>query len=285
MLWIQKEIQNFIEAAIRSRELLRLSLVLLGKNQHILAYPLLALGILLVTLPVINTFLLAVVASLVSIFTTAGLSGLWFTAIFSFFSVLISLMYASTINSFFSCATAATVLTRLEHHHTAYGTGFKILKKHYRRVIFFGLLSPVFSIIYLVTNRPKNVRRLFEVVAQSLSINTAIIAPSILYTDKGVRETMRDATGTLGKGWRMQFVFKALVLLVIVLLLSISFLPGFIGDATSHGIGTASYTIERLVKFMIALSLFIATHILASVYTAVLYHTIKSETTESSGDK
>ena len=236
-----------------------------------------ALGILLITLPVINTFLLAVIASLVSIFTTAGLSGWWFVAGFSFIAVFVSLMYASAVNSFFSCATAATVLTRLDNHHTAYGTGYKVIKKHYRRVIYFGLLSPLFSIIYLITNRPRDIRRLFEIVAQALSINTAIIAPSILYTDKGVRETMRDATGTLGVGWRMQFVFKALVILFIAFLFSISFLPGFIGQATQHSLGSTSYTVERLVKFMIGLSFFIATRILASVYTAVLYHSIKNK--------
>ena len=198
------------------------------------------------------------------------------TSYVNYFVVLVSLIYASTVSSFFSCLTAASVTSRLEHHQTAYGSGFKVVRRHYLRIIRFGAVSSIFSFIYLLSNHPKNLRRLLEVIPQAISINTALLAPSILSTNKNIRNTMRDATAVLGKGWRQQVAFKGLLLVTILFLLSVSFLPGQIGRITKHSsIGEASHTLEVLVKFTLALSLFIATRVLGSVFTAVLYYNMK----------
>lgn len=275
--WLKKEIKQFIVAISDSMRMLKLSFSVLSKNQYILLYPLTSLAILLATLPAINVITFSLVTSLERVVNPANPTSWTSSPYFNYFVVIVSLVYGATVSSFFSCLTAASVTSRLEHHQTAYGSGFKVVRRHYLRIIRFGVVSPIFSFIFLLSNHPKSLRRLVEVIPPAISINTALLAPSILTTDKNVRDTMKDATATLGKGWRQQVAFKAVLLVTIIILLSISFLPGLIGRVTEHSIGEASHTVEVLVKFTLALSLFIASRVLGSVFTAVLYYHMRHD--------
>lgn len=273
--WLKKEVKQFIAAISDSWRMLKLTLSVLSKNQQILLYPVTSLAILLATLPAVNVIIYSLVIGLERIVNPSGLTSWTSSPYFNYSVVIVSLIYGATVSSFFSCLTAASVTNRLENHPTSYGRSFRIVRHHYLRIIRFGVVSPIFSFIYLLSNHPKSLRRLVEVVPPAISINTALLAPSILSTNMNVRDTMKDATNTLGKGWRQQVVFKALLLALIILLLSISFLPGEVGRATEHSIGEASHTVEVLIKFTLALSLFIASRVLGSVFTAVLYYNMK----------
>jgi hypothetical protein len=250
----------------------------LRKDIAVTVYSIFVFLLLLLTIPLVNTILLAIANSIAnqSIFDSEHhLAKVVFVAI----AVFVSAACAAMLLSYFACAVAASTLAQLDGHPAPLLKGLKVFKNRFRHISKFALISIAYIPIGFLAQRQKiatgtHINRA-EVFGSSLSLSTAQLAPAILYEDKGVHETIQHSVETLGKAWREGLVIKATIYLsVIFLTLLIGIMPSLVQAYLSKS--SASQELSRLLTILLIICLLLTAKVLGTVFTATLYWQVTS---------
>jgi hypothetical protein len=250
----------------------------LRKDIAVTVYSIFVFLLLLLTIPLVNTILLAIANSIAnqSIFDSEHhLAKVVFVAI----AVFVSAACAAMLLSYFACAVAASTLAQLDGHPAPLLKGLKVFKNRFRHISKFALISIAYIPIGFLAQRQKiatgtHIKRA-EVFGSSLSLSTAQLAPAILYEDKGVHETIQHSVETLGKAWREGLVIKATIYIsVIFLTLLIGIMPSLVQAYLSKS--SASQELSRLLTILLVICLLLTAKVLGTVFTATLYWQVTS---------
>lgn len=266
----RKIISDAQHAVISTRDLLRDSASFIVQHKIILIYPLLATFITLFTLPIISGFIAATIATFVSLLNIDIAR-----TVIALIAATLLVFYISVVSGIFTCLIVSAVSVRLEHSRTILFAGLVKAIPRWRRVLQFSIASPLFGVIYLLTSRPRSPGQVWTMITTSLSINTALVAPGIINTDRPLVNTLHDSTTVLRRGWKQQLLFKGLVYVVVITLAFASFLPSYIAEKASSIDPDAESAAKWIVSAVIWVLLFIATKVISSVFTTILYHRMK----------
>jgi hypothetical protein len=246
---------------------------ILRKDIAVTIYSVFVFLLLLITIPLINTVLIAIANGLAneSIFSAQHhLAKIIFVAV----AVFLSAACAAMLLSYFTCAVAASTLAQLDGHPAALLKGLKIFKNRFRHISKFAMVSILYIPIGFLAQRKKlangtHINRA-EVIGSSLSMSTAQLAPAILSEDKGVFETVEHSVETLGKSWREGLVIKAAIYLTVILLtLLIGVLPSLVQSYWFDS--STSQEISRFMTILLVICLLLTAKVLGTVFTTTLY--------------
>jgi len=244
----------------------------INKDPQIMIYPYLAVLIILITFPLINSLAY----------------GIWDKATYyTHFSItdetpqrlriLLGLVtfyvfYTGLITAYFTCAVSASVIEKLEGRPTTPLYGLRLVFRHFLRVTEFAVIAiflfPLGIIAqYKKLGKPKGV---VEVLGSSLSLQIAQLAPAILSENKNIMGTVRHSMDTLGKAWHENLVIKLIMYAVLFGLAFLSFLPKLVehywfDGNTSHAAGWAAAA-------LLGASSYVVVKVIGTVFTTTLYH-------------
>jgi len=268
-----KSFINSVPGAVRGARLVAIQgLDVLRKDLAVTVYSVFVFLLVLLTIPLINTILLAAANGLANepLFSSQHhLAKIIFVAI----SVFISTACAAMLLSYFACAVAASTLAQLDGHPAPLLKGLKLFRNRFRHISKFALSSIFYIPLGFIAQKRKltggtHINRA-EVIGSSLSLSTAQLAPIILSEELGIYETIQHATQTLGKAWREGLVLKIGSYLLLLLLAVVSFLPKIFNHYSITG-GTGKFA-SWLVPIVVFLGFLIVTKVLSAVLTATLY--------------
>ena len=245
----------------------------LRKDLAVTVYSVFVFLLVLLTIPLINTILLAAANGLANepLFSSQHhLAKIIFVAI----SVFISTACAAMLLSYFACAVAASTLAQLDGHPAPLLKGLKLFRNRFRHISKFALSSIFYIPLGFIAQKRKltggtHINRA-EVIGSSLSLSTAQLAPIILSEELGIYETIQHATQTLGKAWREGLVIKAAIYLTVFLLTILIGLAPTLVQAYWFDSAT-SQEMSRLLTILLVLCLLITAKVLGTVFTATLY--------------
>jgi hypothetical protein len=261
-------VNSFKEASIIVGEGLRT----IKRDPQIMLYPYLAVLVILITFPFANQIVHDTWNKLFNYYslgiadeaphrvrTLLGLVTFYF-------------YYTSLITSYFTIAIAASVLKKLEDKPTTPLFGLKIIFKHFPKVSLFAALSILLFPLSIIAQRKKlkSPKKIVEVVGSSFSLQTAQLAPAILYKKMNVFQTIRNSVETLGKSWKANLVIKMMTYLTVVILAFMSFLPKAVehywfDDNTSHIIGWIATIFLGIVSYVVI-------KVIGTVFTTTTYY-------------
>jgi hypothetical protein len=245
----------------------------LRKDLAVTVYSVFVFLLVLLTIPTINTILLAAANGLANepLFSSHHHFA---KIIFVALSLFISAVCVAILLSYFACAVAASTLAQLDGHPAPLLKGLSIFRNRFRHISKFALISIAYIPIGFAAQRRKlangtHINRA-EVIGSSFSLSSAQLAPAILYEDKSIYETVQHSVETLGKAWREGLVIKAFIYLTVILLtLSIGLVPTFVQAYFSNS--STSQELGRLLTIMLVICLLITAKVLGTVFTATLY--------------
>jgi hypothetical protein len=276
-----KSFINSIPGAIHgARGVALQGLEVLRKDIAVTVYSVFVFLLLLLTIPLINTILLAIANSLANeslFYSQHHLAKIIFVAV----AVFLSAACAAMLLSYFTCAVAASTLAQLDGHPAPLLKGLKVFKNRFRHISKFACVSILYIPIAFLAQRQKlangtHINRA-EVIGSSLSMSTAQLAPAILSEDKKVFETVQHSVETLGKSWREGIVIKAATYIAVIFLtLLIGVLPSLIQSYWFDS--STSQEISRLMTILLVICLLLTAKVLGTVFNATLYWRISSET-------
>lgn len=267
---IKKIIVSSKETIASTRDLLGDSTAFIFRYKIILIYPILATIITLITLPIVTGFIAAMIAGFIALLNIDANRTL-ITLIAAAFLIL----YVSVVSGVFTCLIVSAVSVRLEGKTTIPIAGLLRAIPKWRRILQFSIASPLFGVLYLVSSRPRTVGAVWTTITTSLSINTAVVAPGIIQTDRSLIGTLHGSTTVLRRGWKEQLLFKGLMYIVVITLALVSFLPSYIAEKASSIDPAAESAARWVVSAAIWVLLFIVTKVISSVFTTILYHRMK----------
>lgn len=266
----KKILRSITDAFSGAGSAVRIGLGAIRRNPQVLIYPYLAATFILVTFPIVNGVVFEIWDSLwhssvISLAdqTPRNLRILLGLVTFSFF-------YTIFITAFFSAAMSAEILTKLENDKAPVTRGLSLVIKNFPRIAKFALLAIFFFPLSIIAQRHKLPKGLPHVLGSSLSLNMAQLAPVVLFEKKSVLASIRQSVDTLGGAWKENLVIKIGLWLLILLLLSIAFLPGlleehWVDSDTAQLIGALSAVLLSFVGYVVA-------KVIGGVFTATLYH-------------
>jgi uncharacterized Tic20 family protein len=274
-----KSIVESIPGAVHgARRVAVQGLEVLKKDIAVTVYSVFVFLLLLLTIPLVNSILLAIANGFAnqSIFNSEHHT---VKVIFVAIAVFASAAVAAMLLSYFACAVAASTLAQLEGHPAPLLKGLKVFKNRFRHISKFALISIAYIPIGFMAQRKKiatgtHINRA-EVFGSSLSLSTAQLAPAILYEDKGVYDTIQHSVETLGKAWREGIVIKvAIYTTVIFLTLLIGIVPTLVQAYVSES--STSQELSRLLTILLIICLLLTAKVLGTVFSATLYWQVKS---------
>jgi hypothetical protein len=254
----------------------------LRKDLAVTVYSLFVFLLVLLTIPTINTILLAAANGMAneSIFSSHHhIAKVVFVAI----SLFVSAACVAMLLSYFACAVAASTLAQLDGHPAPLLKGLSVFKNRFKHISKFALISILYIPIGISAQRRKlakgtHINRA-EVIGSSLSLSTAQLAPAILYENKDIYGTVQHSVETLGKAWREGLVIKAFIYLsVLILTLSIGLVPTFLQAYFSNS--STSQELGRLLTILLVICLLITAKVLGTVFTTTLYWQIATSSVE-----
>jgi hypothetical protein len=276
-------LKNFIEAipgATKGAKNVTIQgLDVLRKDLAVTVYSVFVFVLLLITIPLINTILLAIANNLAnqSIFQSEHhLAKVIFAAV----AIFASAACAAMLLSYFTCAVAASTLAQLDGHPAPLLKGLKVFKNRFRHITKFAMVSIAYIPIGFLAQQRKmsdgTTIKKAEVVGSSFSLSSAQLAPVILSEDKGIFETVQHAVDTLGRAWREGLVIKtAIYASVLFLTLLISAVPTLV-QAYWFDSGM-SQVVARWLTILLVISLLLTAKVLSTVFTATLYWRVSSD--------
>jgi hypothetical protein len=251
----------------------------LRKDIAVTVYSVFVFLLLLLTIPLINTILLAIANGLAneSIFSSQHHTA---KVIFVAVAVFLSAACAAMLLSYFACAVAASTLAQLDGHPAPLLKGLKVFKTRFRHISKFAMVSILYIPIGFLAQRQKLTNgthiKKAEVIGSSLSMSTAQLAPVILSEDKEIYETVQHSVATLGKAWREGLVIKATIYVAVILItLLIGFFPTLVQAYWFDS--STSQEISRLATIFLIICLLLTAKVLGTVFTATLYWQVSSE--------
>lgn len=264
-----KQRQEIAGSVKNAKNVSVIGLKVLNSNAAILAYPVLAFWLILLSMPLVVAFILSLSGQLDTIFNGYESS---LKAIFS--AAVISYIYVSIVMAYFTCAIAAATATTLENHPDALLHSLRVILKKFFYISKFALVSPLLPVISLIARRRNILKDPLGSIGGSISINIALLAPVILHQSKSIPETIRTMADTLGSAWKDQLVLKVWLYITLFVLSSIGFLPQLISRYWFDK-GTAE-SVEWAVSALLWLTILVATKVVWGVFTAVLYWQLQS---------
>jgi hypothetical protein len=260
------------EPVIAASYVAKQGLSVLRRDVTIAIYPLFVFLLLLLTIPIVNGLILAIANTLSSesVFAAEQHAA---KAIFVFIAVVVTAVYTATMLSYFSCILSALTLSELDGHRAPLLKGISVFRKRFGHATKFAFFSILFIPIGIIAQRHKFKHFPIgtgRVIGSAFSLSTAQLAPLILSEDKGIFETVRMSTETLGRSWREGIVIKIIIYItVIILTILIGFFPVLIQSYISDS--STAQTIGRLGSLVLILGLLIATKVLGTIFTTTLY--------------
>jgi hypothetical protein len=192
--------------------------------------------------------------------------------------VTFSFFYTVLVTGYFTCATAAGTLDKLENGRARPLSGIVAVLKHFLRVSRFAFIAIFFLPLGIIAQwrKMKSFRGFFEVIGSSWSLSMANLSPAILYEKQGVLATIRHSVNTLGTAWPENLVLKIGTWAVTIgLIVGTGLLPSMIDRL--HLEGGSANAVLILVSILVVATAFVATKVIGSVFTAVLYYKITHE--------
>jgi hypothetical protein len=185
-----------------------------------------------------------------------------------------SAFYTALVTAYFTTATSASVLAKLENRPTPPFYGLLRVIKNFWRVTRFALVSLFFFPLGIYAQRQRLRGSFIGVIGSSLTLHMAQIAPAMLTTRKKLGPVIRDSIDTLGTYWREGLVLKIGMYFVIFLIVA---LPKLIqkGLFKSHTAGTVGW----LISLELATSSLVTLKVINAIFTAVMYHQAKNKNT------
>jgi hypothetical protein len=249
------------------------------KDLAVTVYSVFVFILLLITIPLINTILLAIANGLAdqSIFSAEHhMAKVIFVAV----AIFASAACAAMLLSYFTCAVAASTLAQLDGHPAPLLKGLKVFKNRFRHITKFAMVSIAYIPIGFLAQQSKlsdgNTINRAEVIGSSLSLSTAQLAPVILSEDKGIYETVHHTVNTLGRAWREGLVIKTVIYSsVLILTLLISVIPTLV-QAYWFDNGV-SQVVARWVTILLVINLLLTAKVLGTVFTATLYWQVSNK--------
>lgn len=250
-------------------------LLVIKRHPQILVYPYLAALFILVTFPIVNTFVFQIWSGLSgeSIFVPAGEGPAFLRVLLGL--VAFSVFYTIFITAYFNVAMAAGVQAGLENRKVSILYGIKEVLRKFPAVTKFAVLAIFFFPLSIIAQWRRLPRGLPGVIGSSLSLSMAQLAPVILSENKGVLDSIRLSVDTLGKAWKENVVIKVLMWLVIFGLLSAGFLPQFVQDNWVDA--DTARLIGALTAILLSFMAYVVTKVIGSIFTTVLYHQSKGK--------
>lgn len=247
------------------------SLVVVRHHPEIATYPYAALLFTSLTYPIISATVFAH----------------WYRRVFSDVNVVaphkigayigligFSAFYTALVTAYFTTATSASVLAKLEGLPVLPFYGVLRVAKNFFRVTRFALASVFFFPIGVYAQRRRLADNFVGVFGSSLTLHMAQVGPALLTTNKKLGATIRDAVDTLGDFWREGLVLKIGMYLLIFLIVA---LPKLVQKDLfkSH----AASTVGWLISVELATSSLVTLKVINAIFTAVMYHEAKQKNT------
>ena len=246
----------------------RTSLHTVAHEPGILIYPWLSLLFVSITYPIISSSIfhnwyndLFVVAGSIAPHRLATVIGL----------VGFSAFYAAFVGAFFSCATSAAVIAKLDGQKVATWYGLVQVLRHWWRVLRFAVLSVFLLPVAIYAQRRKLPRGIVGVLGSSFTLHMANLAPAILSSRSRFGETVRDAVNTLGKKWKEGLVLKVAMYVLIFLIV---ILPKIIQHHFYSSLHASN--VGWLISLELAASSYVVFKVINAIFTTVLYHQAKN---------
>lgn len=249
----------------------------INKDPQILIYPYLAVLIILVTFPLVNSLAYGIwdKATYYTNFSVTDETPQRVRILLGL--VTFYVFYTGLITAYFTCAVSASVMEKLEGRPTTPLYGMRLVFKLFFKVTKFALIAiflfPLGIIAqYKKLSRPKGV---IEVLGSSLSLHIAQLAPAILSDNKNIMDTIRYSVNTLGKAWRENLVIKIVIYLMLVGLAFLSFLPKLVehywfDGSTSNAVGWAAAA-------LLGVSSYVVVKVIGTVFTTTLYYRVSKQ--------
>lgn len=242
------------------------------RDPQIMAYPYLAVLIILLTFPLANS-LAHEIWSKTAPYTDFSLTNEAPHRL----RVLLGLVtfyvfYTGLITSYFTCAVSANVLQKLEGQPTTPLYGLRLVSKHFFRVTKFACLAIFFFPLGIIAQRKKlnRPRGVVDVLGSSLSLHIGQLAPVILLQDKNVLKTIHHSMDTLGKAWHQNLIIKLIMYGVLAGLGFLSFLPKLVEYYWFDG--SASHAAGWTATALLGASSYIVVRVIGTVFTTTLYY-------------
>ncbi len=246
------------------------------KDPAIVVYPLLLFLVLLISIPSLNLLIIWLVAKFLSIPVlednlTVSASLVYALAIFT------SLMIVSALLLVMACVVSAATKAELTGSKAPLIDGRKYLDGRMIHIVKIGLLCFPLTLIPLAiyAQRKNLTKHPFSIITSSLTLGVSGLAPAILSTNDGVRDTIINTVNTLGKNWKEGILVKVYLYGFVIALTFFSFLPALIerywfDDTTAGTVGWLS----TALLFLLIIS---ALKIFGTIFNTLLFQDAKNK--------
>lgn len=266
-----KILRSFFEALHGGSAIARHGLKTFVKDPQIIAYPLMAVGVIWLTSPLVTKFVVSLWRHVdhPEILNQAS-HGTPHVLLAHLGLVTFSVFYTIFITSYFTCALSASVLAKLEGRAVPPLYGLWVVLRQLPRVSWFALMAVFFFPFGIFAQRRKLPRGVLGVIGSSFSLSTAQLAPAIVSEDRGVFATVVHAVDTLGKAWRESLVIRVGLIITIVLLGSLSFLPKLIQHYWF--VGGSAHIAGWAATILLGVTSYVIVRVIGTVFTTTLYY-------------
>lgn len=268
---LHKNVRPLLKVFRSVARVLKQSLHSLKDNPQIAFYPYVAALFISLTLPLVNGIVFGVWNKFGhnTIFSLVDNTPHRFRLLVGL--VAFSAFYTILVGTYFSCATSAAVLAKLEGRAETPLYEFGAIRRKFFKITAYGIMAIFFFPLGVVAQYRKlsSPRGFIEVIGSSLSLNIGQLAPSILNESKGVFATIRHSVDILGRSWHEGVTIKAGMYLALLLIASLSFLPKFIDHYLS---GEAAHIAGWSAAVLIGASGYISVKVIGTVLTTTLYY-------------
>ncbi len=234
------------------------------------AIVLLAFWLILITIPLVNGLIIAVINWLSngSIFAAERHTA---RLVFGILTSVLTYFYTVLVTAYFTCAMSAAVLAELDGHPEPAKQALRLVLKKFWRIFPFAILAGLYVLPFVSvwSQKDKLPKRIVEVLGSSISVNVALLSPGILHHHEGLLATVRHSVDTLGKAWKENLVLRVWTYGLIILLGTVGFLPKLIEHYWFNG--STSHIVGWLASTLLVLTLWVTAKIISGLYTTILY--------------
>ena len=241
------------------------------KDPHILIYPLMAVGFIWLTSPLVSKFVVSLWRHVDHPEVLAQANQAAPHVLLAHLGlVTFSVFYTIFVTTYFTCALSASVLAKLEGRQMPPLYGLWVVLRQLPRVTWFALMAVFFFPLGVFAQRSKLPRGIIGVIGSSFSLSTTQLAPAIVTENRGVFDTVVHTVDTLGKAWRESLVIRVGLVVAIVLLGTLSFLPKLIqhywfSGSTAHFAGWAA-------TILLGVTSYVVVRVIGTVFTTTIYY-------------
>jgi hypothetical protein len=270
--------RSFIEVFRNTGQIFKSGLASLKNNPQIAAYPYMGFLFILVTFPTINTLVFSIwhhfsPGSIISVTNNAPRTLRVLLGLVSF-----SVFYTALVTAYFTAATSAEVLAKLEDRKVSIMYGLQEVIKRFLRVSWFGLLAIFFFPVGILSQRHK-LRKfpvgIVQVVGSSFALQLPQLAPQIMTKSSSLSETVRNSISTLGEAWKESLLIRVCMFAAFLIVGSLGFLPKLVEHYWFNG--QTAHLVGWLVSVFVWSAGYVTIKVLGTLFTTTLYYQVTHE--------